>query len=44
MLSAMGIDPNAVRLVPKLGYKNVKSVQPDKMFCMPRGVVAKKAA
>lgn len=44
MLAAMGIDPNAVKLVPKLGYKNVKSVQPDKMFCMPRGVVAKKAA
>lgn len=44
MLSAMGIDPSAVDLVPKYGMKNVKPVQGDKTFCMPRGVVAKKKA
>jgi len=44
MLAAIGVDPSKVDLVPKLGRKNVKPVSADKMFGMPRGVVAKKAA
>jgi hypothetical protein len=44
MLSAAGVDPSKVTLVPKLGKKNVKTVMGDKVFCFPRGVEAKKAA
>lgn len=44
MLSAIGIDPTTVDLVPKLGKKNVKPIMGDKVFCLPRGVQAKKAA
>jgi len=44
MLSACGVDPSSVDLVPKLGFKNVKPIQDDKAFCMPRSVVAKKVA
>jgi hypothetical protein len=42
MLAAIGVNPSAVTLVPKLGRKNKKPVSADKMFCMPRGVVANK--
>lgn len=42
MLAAIGIDPNMVDLVPKLGKKNVKPIMADKTFCFPRGVQAKR--
>lgn len=41
MLSAIGVDPTKVDLVPKLGKKNVKPIMGDKAFCLPRGVQAK---
>ena len=43
MLSAIGVDPTKVDLIPKLGRKNVKPVAADKIFAMPRGVIAKRA-
>jgi hypothetical protein len=43
MLAAIGVDPSKVKLVPKLGRKNIKPVSADKLFCMPRGVIAKAA-
>ncbi len=42
MLAAAGIDPSKVQLAPKLGYKNIKPVMPDKVFGFPRSVIAKK--
>lgn len=44
MLSAIGVDPTAVQLLPKLGRKNVKIVAGDKVWGMPRIPVAKKKA
>lgn len=41
MIAAAGIDPTSVLLVPKLSKKNVKPIDPNKAFCLPRGLVAK---
>lgn len=43
MLAAAGIDPGRVALVPKLGRKNNKKVDPAKLFCLPRQVVTRAA-
>lgn len=43
MLAAAGIDPTKAVLIPKLGRKNVKAVDPDKLWGFPRGVAAKAA-
>lgn len=40
MLAAMGVNPSKVALVPKLGRKNNKTMDPDKMWGLPRSVVA----
>ena len=40
MLAAMGVDPSKVTLVPKLGRKNAKNMDPDKMWGLPRSVIA----
>ncbi len=42
-LASMGVNPNAVTLVPKLGRKNVKNQDPAKMWGLPRSVIAKSA-
>jgi hypothetical protein len=44
LCAAAGIDPSKVDLVPKLGRKNKGAIDADKGFCLPRGVVKKKAA
>jgi len=44
MLAAAGIDPGKVVLTPKMGRKNVKPVDPDKLWGFPRGVAARRAA
>lgn len=44
MVAAAGIDPGQMVLVPKLGYKNVSTVDPSKFFCFPRSVQVKPAA
>jgi len=46
MISAANIDPNSVVMVPKLAKKNVKPVDPSKVFCFPRQLIVrpKKAA
>jgi hypothetical protein len=46
MLAAMGVNPNAVMLVPKYGMKNNRPIDPDKSWGFPRSVapIAKKAA
>jgi len=43
MLAAAGVNPANVDLIPKLGRKNVKPVNPDKFWGFPRGIVAKAA-
>lgn len=43
-LAAMGVNPAAVALVPKLGRKNVKNQDPAKMWGLPRSVVNRKPA
>ncbi len=44
MLSAAGINPERVVLVPKTAKKNIKPISRDKAFCLPRGIVQKKVA
>ena len=44
MINAAGIDPSKVAMVPKLMKKNVKRVNPSKVFGLPRTLVLKKAA
>jgi hypothetical protein len=41
MISAANIDPASVVMVPKLAKKNVKPVNPSKVFCFPRQVLVK---
>ena len=40
MIAAFGVDPSTVSLVPKLGRKNTKSIDPDKLWGVPRSVVS----
>jgi len=40
-LASMGVNPQAVALVPKLGRKNVKNQDPSKMWGLPRSVIAR---
>jgi hypothetical protein len=44
MINAAGIDPTKVVMVPKLAKKNVKRVNPSKVFGLPRSLVVKKTA
>ncbi len=41
MLASMGVNPSTVTLVPKLGRKNFKKISDDKLWGLPRSVVAK---
>ena len=41
LLALAGINPSAVKLVPKMGRKqNPAKVNPDKLWCLPRNIVA----
>ncbi len=42
-LASMGLNPSQYVLTPKLGRKNVKTMDPAKMWCLPRGVYKKAA-
>lgn len=43
-LASMGVNPQGVTLVPKMGRKNVKSPNPAKMWGLPRSVIPRKSA
>lgn len=43
-LAAMGVNPTSVKLVPKLGKKNVKNPNPSKLWCVPLGVITAPSA